>query len=81
MNATTAIRAKKIRTYIIEHPGCTKDEIYAAHPDEKLVGGFEPLQRHRLIRQEGGGKLGPAKWYPKEASPRNSEPVKPDDHT
>jgi len=81
MNATAALRAKKIRAYIIEHPGCTKDEIYAAHPGERLTGGFEVIQRHGLARYEGGGKKGDARWYPTEAKYMNNrDPVRPDDH-
>jgi hypothetical protein len=80
MNKTTILRAKRIRQYIIANPGCTKDEIYAAHPDEKLTGGFEVLERHGLARFEGGGKKGPARWFPREAIPKNMEPIREDDH-
>lgn len=63
MNKTIVLRAKKVRQYIIDHPGCTKDEIYAAHKDERLTGGFELLTRHGMVRYEGGGTNGPARWY------------------
>ncbi len=80
MNKTTALRAKKVRQYIIAHPGCTKDEVYAAHPGERLSGGFELLQRHGLARYEGGGKKGPARWYATQAAPKNHDPVRSNDH-
>lgn len=80
MNKTIALRAKNVRAYIINHPGCTKDEIYAAHPGETLTGGFELLVRHRLARFTGGGKKGPAKWFPAEAAMKNHDPVRKEDH-
>lgn len=63
MNKTIALRAQKVRAFIIANPGCTKDEIYAAHRGELLTGSFELLTRHRMVRYEGGGKKGPAKWF------------------
>jgi len=80
MNKTVVMRAKKLREYIIAHPGCTKAEIYEAHPGEKLTGGFDVIQRHGLARYEGGVDKGPARWYAKEASVKNHEPVRNDDH-
>jgi hypothetical protein len=80
MNATIALRAKKIRAFIIAHPGCTKEDVYAAHKGENLGGGFALLQNHGLARFEGGGKKGPAKWFPVEAVSRNFPPVLESDH-
>lgn len=52
---------KKARRYIHEHPGCTSEEIFAAHPE--CVGTIMRLQTKRLIRFEDGGKKGPARWF------------------
>ena len=52
---------KKARRYIIEHPGITKDELYAALPD--CIGTIQSLQIRRLIRVEGGGEKGAARWF------------------
>lgn len=73
MNRTVVLRAQKVRRYIIEHPGCTLSEIYAAHPGENLGGAFEVIQRHRLARYEGGGKKGKARWFATEAMKSDRE--------
>lgn len=80
MNKTIVLRAKKVRAYIIANPGCTKDDIYAAHPGEMLTGGFEMLTRHGMARYEGGGKKGPARWFATESPTDNREPIREDDH-
>ena len=80
MNQTIALRAKKLRTYIIAHPGSTRDEIYAAHPGEILTGGFDLLQRHGMVRFENGGKKGPARWYASEAIIKNHSTARDEDH-
>lgn len=61
---TMTLLAKEMRSYMFAHPGCTKDEIYAALPNRKYFGdAFDLLRRRGLARYEGGGKKGPAKWF------------------
>lgn len=80
MNKTIALRAKKIRQFIIAHPGCTKDEIYAAHSGENVGGGFALLQKHGMIKFEKASKKTPAKWYAKEAIINNYSTVRNGDN-
>lgn len=77
MNKTIVLRAKKVRNYIIDHPGCTKDEIYAAHPGEKLTGSFELLEKHGMIKHQGDRRTGGAKWFPTQAKggDKNMRPI------
>lgn len=54
-------KAKRVRSWIAEHPGATADEIYASVQGSFGVISF--LQKKRLITFKGGGKKGRAKWY------------------
>lgn len=54
-------KAKEVRSWLAKHPGSTADEIYASVNGSFGVVTF--LQRKGLIRFEGGGKKGKAKWY------------------
>lgn len=57
--------AKDIRAFVNAHPGSTKDQIYAAFPDRMGFGdAYDMLRRNHMVRYEGGGKKGPAKWFP-----------------
>ena len=60
-HAKKTLTAKAIRTYIVAHPGSTKQEITEAVCPDGAYGGFELLQKHKLVRCEGRH---PAKWYP-----------------
>lgn len=56
-----AMNAKTARAYLIEHPGCTTEEL---RRDTGLSGHYLMwLSKLRLARFEGGGKAGPARWY------------------
>lgn len=59
IQATRALRLRDLRKYVAENPGQTNDEIFAA----TKLGGLMDLHRKKLIRFEGGGKKGPAKWF------------------
>ena len=60
-HAKKTLTAKAIRTYLIENPGSTKQQILQSLGLESAYGGFELLQKHKLARSEGRH---PAKWYP-----------------
>lgn len=64
--ANKALRNKEVLQYIKEHPGCTKDEIYAALGH----GGFDLLQKYNLIYYEMIGDK--AHWFPTNNQPKNT---------
>lgn len=73
MNKTIILRAKKVRTFLIANPGSTLSQIHEAHPGDNLAGGIGFLQSRRMVRQEGGGKKGPARWFATPANIVNTE--------